>query len=70
MRALISGGLRQEDADMLRDLAVRMEISADFDLSDAYKLMLLARRARPDGQLILKKVEQYEHCLAERRGRS
>lgn len=70
MRALISGGLRQEDADMLRDLAVRMEISADFDLSDAYKLMLLARRARPDGQLILKKVEQYEHRLAERRGRS
>lgn len=59
--------LHDEDADALRDMALRIEQGKRLALSDALVLMALARRARPKGPFISRKLEEYRQALARPR---
>jgi hypothetical protein len=50
--------LYDTDADYLRDIALAIENGKKVQLADALRLMTLAKRARPNGPLIEKKVKE------------
>lgn len=52
--------LLDTDIDQLRDIAILCE---SFDMNLAYRLMSIARKARPQGHLINKKVAEYRRIL-------
>jgi hypothetical protein len=58
-----SRNLRDEDANYLRDIAVKIEKGVALSMRDASDLMKLASRARPGGSFIAKKVAQYQDQL-------
>ncbi|MBI1262330.1 MAG: hypothetical protein GC184_11455 [Rhizobiales bacterium] len=51
--------LSDRDADCLRDIALKIEAGQQLSTRDALELMQLARRARPDGALIKRKIADY-----------
>ena len=63
-----TSSLLGSDADHLRDIAVKIEQGTAPSLQDAAALMNLALRARPKGQLIRKKVEDYAARLKQTGG--
>lgn len=58
--------LVSEDADYLRDIALKYEKNELLDLEEADKLMRLALRARPHGSFIERKVEEYNEALKDK----
>ncbi len=62
---LVADALRDGDADGLRDIASKIAARRDMPLSDALILMKLARRARPGGPHIRRKVEEWSARLKE-----
>lgn len=48
------------DIDLIRDLAIKLEL---INIEEAYKLMLLAHRLRPDGTFISEKLAIYKSQL-------
>lgn len=55
--------LTDSDVDCLRDLALGYEKSIKLTLNDAFKLMEIAGKARPEGPLIKKKLSEYKARL-------
>lgn len=55
--------LTHMDAEYLRDIALKIERGEMPVLEDAYQLMLLAQRSRPDGIVINAKIREYEAQL-------
>lgn len=51
--------LADDDADILRDIALKIEKRETLSTGDAYRLMRLALRARPDGPVINQKLKEY-----------
>ena len=56
--------LEDKDADVLRDIAVKIENGDPLSLNYALALMELAKRARPDGPFINNKVQEYKKKLS------
>lgn len=54
-----NAGLESNDADSLRDIALKFENKKPLTIEDAYYLMRLANKARPEGPFIKSKIEQY-----------
>ena len=57
--------LHDHDADTLRDIAIRLEKFGNVALKDSAALMELAKRARPSGPLINRKLEYYRKRMKE-----
>lgn len=57
--------LHDHDADTLRDIAIRLERFGSVALKDSAALMELAKRARPSGPLINRKLEYYRKKMKE-----
>lgn len=57
---LDGSGLKSDDAEYLRDAALKLE---DIDLDLSLKLMRLASNARPHGPFIKKKLAEYERSF-------
>lgn len=55
--------LLNEDADILREIALKYDNNKKLTIDDAYYLMRLAKRARPNGPVISKKISDYEKLL-------
>jgi len=56
-------------AEVLRDLAIRIERNADLTLEDARDLMRIAHLIRPSGPFIRRKLKEYEERLKQEPGR-
>lgn len=52
--------LENNDADHLRDIALKFESKKALTIEDAYYLMGLAHKARPEGPVIKHKLDQYD----------
>ena len=52
--------LLDQDADLLRDTALKYESGGSISKSEAIALMRLAHHARPNGAMIRKKIEEWE----------
>ncbi|CCK76140.1 hypothetical protein OLEAN_C19640 [Oleispira antarctica RB-8] len=59
-RLSLNGEITQGDVDVFRDSALKLE---DFDMLLARELMLIAKRYRPTGAVILQKIKQFNHQL-------
>lgn len=57
--------LQDADADLLRDVALKFETGAAVTVAEAERLLDLANQARPDGQYIRQKLEEYRRLLRE-----
>lgn len=57
--------MHDHDADTLRDIAIRLERFGSVALKDSAALMELAKRARPSGPLINRKLEYYRKKMKE-----
>lgn len=66
---MISGGarLRGDDANYLRDIALKYESKENLTAEEASRLLALAKRVRPKGRLINSKLEEYRRKAAEHR---
>ncbi len=53
--------LGKDPADVLRDIAISLEVAGNIDL--AYSFMMEASQARPKGKVILKKLSEYQERL-------
>ncbi|MEA1053476.1 hypothetical protein U5801_27270 [Lamprobacter modestohalophilus] len=62
-RGACEEALKDSDADMLRDLAWRLEKGAGADINSAEYIMSLASRARPNGKLIEQELTRYRELL-------
>lgn len=68
LRPEVAAGLLASDADYLRDIAIKIEQGTTLSLQDAADLMTLALRARPKGQFIRKKAQDYAARLKQNDG--
>lgn len=59
-------GLEDTDADNLRDIAMKSENKIALTLEDAHYLMSLAHKARPEGPIIKKKIQEFKRLLKEK----
>ncbi len=57
--------IRDQDIDHLRDIAVRIEKNAELTVEHSLSIMQIAQRGRPDGPLILKKIDEYKQKIKE-----
>ena len=57
--------IRDQDIDHLRDIAVRIEKNAELTVEHSLSIMQIAQRGRPDGPLILKKIDEYNQKIKE-----
>ncbi len=64
-----SRNLDNTDADVLRDVALKAETGERVTPAQALALMRLAKRARPDGPLIVRKLAQWEAAEQKRKKR-
>ncbi|MCC4288865.1 hypothetical protein [Vreelandella aquamarina] len=55
--------LENNDADSLRDIALKFENKKPITIEDAYYLMSLAHKARPEGPIINKKLQDFESLV-------
>ena len=60
---LTESGILNLSVDKIRDLA--LELEKDGDIIAAYRLMKIAHKARSNGSLIKKKIDDYEVVLAK-----
>lgn len=63
----IKMSLVENDANYLRDVAEKIVNGKDLQMEDALLLMKLAQKARPEGQYISKKVEEWTSQIATKR---
>lgn len=64
---ILEGGapkLAFRDADMLRDIALKYDCGGVISVKDALDLLLLAKRVRPTGRVIARKIEEYASLAA------
>ncbi|WP_319497379.1 hypothetical protein [uncultured Cohaesibacter sp.] len=64
LTAVPKSALYDDDANYLRDIALKAERSEVLTAEDAVKLLTLANRARPKGPLIKRKLEEFRKKLS------
>lgn len=62
----IKMGLQDSDADYLRDIAEKIVNKQEVPMDKALRLMVLAKRARPNGQYISDKVAEWTSQIAKK----
>lgn len=62
---VLQNPLEDHDANCLRDIALKLIKDSPENLNDALSLMKLAKRARPKGPLIGKKVDEWSKMLIQ-----
>ena len=62
---LLKNPLQDQDACYLRDIALKIFKRSPENLNDALSLMKLAKRARPQGKFIEKKVDEWSKMLSQ-----